>query len=259
MRILAFDSSGRIGSAALLSERGLEAELTLQVKRTHSEHLVPAVVQVLQTAGWRAADLDALAVTTGPGSFTGLRIGLGTAKAMAWALQKPLAAVGTLEAWAFGFLPVDGVVCPLLAARRGEVYAGVFCPRRDPEPGPAGPWAWPEQVGPLFSGPVDQFLHVLSQQRQSVLFCGDGLDYYRPALLQWAERFPQPVWLAPAAQNCLRAAWVGALGLKRLQTGEASDPRTLTAVYLRPSEAEVKAGLGAQTEGGEAGPLRCGP
>ena len=122
MRILALETSTLAGSAALLEGGRIVGESLLDVALTHSERLMAMVDRLIQDSGWRATDLEALAVSTGPGSFTGLRIGIATAKGLALALGVPVAPVPTLDALAWNLPFADALVCPLLDARKGEVY-----------------------------------------------------------------------------------------------------------------------------------------
>src|SRR6058998_2301943 len=126
MRVLAVETSTMSGGAALLDGERVVGEYILDVRITHSERLMVAVDQLLSDAGWSAGDLEGLAVAVGPGSFTGLRVGLSTVKGLALALSIPVAAVPTLDAMA-AMLPFAALpVCPVLDARKGEVYASLY-------------------------------------------------------------------------------------------------------------------------------------
>ena len=132
MTVFAVDSSSKAASAALLCDGVLRAESYADVGLTHSETLLELCDEVFRRAKLTPADVDLFAVTAGPGSFTGLRIGMGIIKGMAFAADKPCVAVPTLEAVAFGMCPTDRVVVPVCDARRGRVYCGAF--RCDGEP-----------------------------------------------------------------------------------------------------------------------------
>ncbi len=126
MRVLAVDTSTMAGGVALLDDDRIVGESLLDVRTTHSERLMVAVDRALGDAGWTAASLDGFAVAVGPGSFTGLRIGLAAVKGLAFALGRPIAAVPTLDAMAAGLAWASRPVCPVLEARKGEVFASLY-------------------------------------------------------------------------------------------------------------------------------------
>lgn len=249
MLILALDSSTRSGSVALARDGAPVAEYTLSVQRTHAERLLPTVARVLEDAGLSPADLDALAVTTGPGSFTGLRIALATAKGLAYALDRPVVGVSTLEALAYGVAGWAEVVCPLLDARRGEVYAAVYR---------SLPGGGVERLGDYLALPVaealDRLAQVLAQPGgrvgagARVAFVGNGAALHADLL---RERSGLRAVFPPEAVAALRASWVGALAWERLEKGESDPPGTLAPLYVRPPEAEAR---WAERQGKGAGP-----
>jgi tRNA threonylcarbamoyladenosine biosynthesis protein TsaB len=217
MRVLAVETSSLAGGVALLDEDRLVAEYLLDVSVTHSERLMAAVDHVLGDARWTARDLGALAVAIGPGSFTGLRIAVSTVKGLAFALGVPIAAVPTLDAMAAALPWAALPVCPVLDARKGEVYASLY--RWD---GAAMRREWdylalsPEALAARF--------------REPVLLAGDGAGSVRSPYAR----------LVPPPRRLPSPACVGALGLERLRRGETTTAAALTPFYLRPSEAELK-------------------
>src|SRR5690242_19383342 len=126
MRVLALETSTLAGGVALMDGERLVAEYVLDVGVTHSERLLAVIDRVLADARWAPRDLEGLAVSIGPGSFTGLRVGVSTVKGLAWALGLPIAAVPTLDAMAAAVPSSAWPVCPILTARRGEVYASLY-------------------------------------------------------------------------------------------------------------------------------------
>jgi tRNA threonylcarbamoyladenosine biosynthesis protein TsaB len=217
MRVLALEASTLAGGVALLDDDRLVAEYVLDVSLTHSERMLATIDRVLGDAGWTPADLDGLAVATGPGSFTGLRVAVSTVKGLALALSVPIAAVPTLDAMAaavpFACLPV----CAVIAARRNEVYACLY--------------RW----------------HEGTMRRQ--------WDYLALAPAALADRLSEPVILAgdgaalvvspharplPAPRRLPAPACVGILGLERLRSGDVVKPADLAPLYVRPPEAELK-------------------
>jgi tRNA threonylcarbamoyladenosine biosynthesis protein TsaB len=217
MRLLAVETSTLAGGVALLDGERLVAEYLLDVGIAHSERLMAAVDRVLADARWTARDLAGLAVAVGPGSFTGLRIAVSTVKGLALALRLPIAAVPTLDAMATAVPWASLPVCPVLDARKGEVYASRYhwedgVMRRD--------WEYvalpPEALAARLSEPT--------------LLIGDGaagIASVHGRLLPSPQRLPSP-------------ACVGALGLAQLRAGETVSAAALSPLYLRPSEAELK-------------------
>jgi tRNA threonylcarbamoyladenosine biosynthesis protein TsaB len=217
MRVLAVETSSLAGGVALLDDERLIAEYVLDVSVTHSERLMAAVDQVLGDARWTPRALDALAVAVGPGSFTGLRIAISTVKGLAVALGVPIAAVPTLEAIAVTLPWAALPVCPVLDARKGEVYASLF--RWDGE-------RMRREWDDLALAP-DALAARLSEP---VILLGDGATAVRSPharVLPSPRRVPSP-------------ACVGALGLERLRRGDTVAAAALAPIYLRPSEAELK-------------------
>jgi len=217
MRVLAVETSTLSGGAALLDGEWVVGEYVLDVRVTHSERLLTAIDQLLTDAGWSARDLEGLAVAVGPGSFTGLRVGLSTVKGLALALSIPVAAVPTLDAMAatlpFAALPV----CPVLDARKREVYASLY--RWD---GLAMRREWDY----LAIAPDD----LARRLDEPVIVLGDGAD----AIDSPFARRVRPPRRGPAP------AVVGALGQARLALGDTVPVAELAPIYLRPSEAELK-------------------
>lgn len=217
MRVLAIEASSLAGGVALLDEDRLVAEYVLDVRVTHSERLLAAVDRVLVDARWTPGALGGLAVAIGPGSFTGLRIALSTAKGLAVALGLPVAAVPTLDAMAAALPWAALPVCPVLDARKGEVYASCYrwvdgAPRRE--------WDY------LAASPSD----LAARLTEATLVVGDGaaaIDSPYARRLSSPCRLPSP-------------ACVGALGLERLRRGDTVAAAALAPLYLRPSEAELR-------------------
>ena len=217
MRVLAVETSTLSGGAALLDGERVVGEYTLDVRVTHSERLMAAIDQLLSDAGWTARELEGIAVTVGPGSFTGLRVGLSTVKGLALALAIPVAAVPTLDAMA-AMLPYAALpVCPVLDARKREVYASLY---RWDGLGMRRQWDY-------LAVTPDELARRL---REPVIVVGDGAEAIDSAFARRVE--PPRRGPAPAV--------VGALGRARLARGETVTVADLVPIYLRPSEAELK-------------------
>ncbi len=228
MIVLGIETSSLHGGVALVGPEGLIAEQVLNIELTYSERLLPAIHRVLADAGLTMADLGGLAVAIGPGSFTGLRIGLSTAKGLTVASGIPLVGVRTLRALAWGLPFCRHPICPILDARKGEVYCALF--RWDGanlvqmmEDAAMPPRALADRI----TGPT--------------VFLGDGVAAYGEVL---AEVLGARTIFPPPPFRGARPAAVAALGRERLQSGEQDDPAALTPRYLRPSEAELKRAAG---------------
>ncbi len=214
---MALDTSTLAGGAALLDGDRLVGEYTLNIRVTHSERVMAAVDRLLTDAGWRPSDLEGLAVSIGPGSFTGLRIGVSTAKGLGMALGLRIAPVPTLDAVAAG-LPFAALpVCPVLDARRGEVYASLY--RWD---GETARREWPY----LALSPAD----LAARFTEPVLLCGEGAVAVRSVFAR----------LAPPARRPGSPACVAEIGHAMLAAGQGVSPAELAPLYLRPSEVELK-------------------
>jgi tRNA threonylcarbamoyladenosine biosynthesis protein TsaB len=217
MRVLALETSTLAGGVALVDGERLVAEYVLDVSVTHSERLMAAVDRLLADARWAPRDLEGIAVSIGPGSFTGLRIGVSTAKGLAWALGVPIAAVPTLDAMA-ATLPWAALpVCPVLEARRAEVYASLY--RHDGD-GLRREWEY------LALAPAE----LAARLTEPTLLIGDGAA----GITSPHARRPPPPRRVPSP------ACVAVLGRERLRLGDSVGAAELTPLYLRPSQAELR-------------------
>ncbi|MCI8529663.1 MAG: tRNA (adenosine(37)-N6)-threonylcarbamoyltransferase complex dimerization subunit type 1 TsaB [Lachnospiraceae bacterium] len=234
MKILGLDSSGLVASVAVIEDDVLLAESTLDYKKTHSQTLLPMMDELRQRLDLDLNSLDAIAIASGPGSFTGLRIGAATAKGLGLALGKPLVEVPTLEGLAWNLWGSDRVVCPLMDARRNQVYTAAyeFVPVEESF----------RLCTILSQMPIDigEMLEKLNELGRKVLFLGDGVPVYHSVI---KERCKVPCAFAPAGSNRQRAASIAALGAVYFSLG-----RTVTAAehkpeYLRKSQAEREAQL----------------
>jgi tRNA threonylcarbamoyladenosine biosynthesis protein TsaB len=223
MYILGIETSTRTGSIAIVTEQAVVAQYSLNIEITHSERLMETVDRVLRDTGLGITDMDGFAVAIGPGSFTGLRIGLAAAKGLAFAREKPLAAVPTLRALAENIPFAAYPVCPLLTSRKNEVYAALY--RNDTG---SSVQITAETVVPV-SG-------IRSLITEKTVFVGEGaLQHHEniaSLLGDWAL-FAQPSSCLPSA------AKVAELGLAMIRSGVQADPDAVTPLYISRPEAEI--------------------
>lgn len=223
MIILGIETSTMTGSVAIIRGESLVAEFTLNTKTTHTERLLSAIDFVLQSAFMTIHDVDGIAVASGPGSFTGLRIGVTTAKSLAYSIQKPVVGISSLDALASQFLHSERLICPILDARKKEVYTAFY--RNEGA-----------SVQRLSDYAVIAPEKLLTEITEPVLFLGDGVAPYR---IQIETILGEQALFADAAHRFPRASLVAQLGSKRLLEGGHDDAFALTPYYLRKSDAEI--------------------
>jgi len=229
MKILAVDSSGLVASVAVVEDDILLAEYTMNYKKTHSQTLLPMLNEVKQMIDLDLYSVDAIAVASGPGSFTGLRIGSATVKGLGLALDKPIVEVPTLEGLAYNLCGTTHLVCPLMDARRNQVYTGVYGFEPDTE-------CWKMvTVKEQCAVDVTEILESLNELEQPVIFLGDGVPVYKE---QIGKLCKVPYTFAPAGMNRQRAASIGSLGVLYAKTGKTVTAAEHEPEYLRKSQAE---------------------
>lgn len=226
--VLAIDSATKVGSVALVNDHAVEGEYTLSVQRTHAERLMPAIERVMADAGRKPLDVGAVVVGTGPGSFTGLRIAISTAKGLSLATGCPVVGVSTLDAMAWGLAGFGGLICPMLDARRGEVYTALYTAEEHDVARRSDYLAVP--LGDLVSR-----IQQISLAR--VCFSGDAARLHHDKLL---ELFGERAVFPGDAHSVLRGSWLVEAARQRLDAGDFDDVAALAPLYVRPPEAEVK-------------------
>ena len=226
MRILAIESSAVTASVAIVTDEVLTAEYTINYKKTHSQTLLPMIAEICKMTETEVESLDLIAVSTGPGSFTGLRIGAATGKGLALASDKMMVEVPTLEALAYNLYGTDALICPMMDAKRRHLYTGVY------EFGADGVLQTVYQQN-LVS--YEELAVVLNQYSRKVIFIGDGISVAKDTL---KEQLTCPYAFAPAHMSTQRAASVAMSGLARYQSGKVVSAAELKPDYLRPSQAE---------------------
>lgn len=223
MFILGIETATRTGGVAIVSENGVLAEYTLNIEVTHSERLMSTVDRVFKDTGLRMASIDGFGVSIGPGSFTGLRIGLSTVKGLAFTTGKPVAAVPTLKALAWNTPHARYPVCPLLDARKKEVYAALY--RYD---GKELVQDLRETVLPL--------AELAERVAGEVLFTGEGARLFAGDI----ERlFAGRAHLAPRSATVPSAASIAEIALNMISVGRQTGPDGLSPMYIRRPEAEL--------------------
>ena len=225
MKILAVDSSGLVASVAIVEDDTLVAEYTINYKKTHSQTLLPMLDEIVKMTETDLQSVDAIAGAKGPGSFTGLRIGAATVKGLALTLDKPVIGVPTVEGLAMNLYGADALICPLMDARRNQVYTGIyqFCD------GELTVLEDQMAVG------IDQIIQMLNERNQSVIFLGDGVSVYREII---EEKMMVPFSFAPAHQNNQRAGAVGVRAMSYYKQGKTESADDFVPEYLRLSQAE---------------------
>lgn len=223
MYILGIETATKTGGVAIVSENGVLAEYTLNIEVTHSERLMSTVDRVLKATGFTLANIDGYGVSIGPGSFTGLRIGLSTIKGLAFATGKPVAAVPTLRALAWNIPFSRYPVCPLLDARKKEVYAGLY--RYD---GGNYVQEMPDAVISL--------AEMAGKIAGEILFTGEGARLFTGDI---QRSFGDRAHFAPLSSSVPSAASVAEIALMMLKAGQQTDPDELVPMYIRRPEAEV--------------------
>lgn len=225
MRVVGIDTSTASGSVGLINDEDVIAEHLLNLPVNHSERLLATIELVLREARWKMEEIDGWAITAGPGSFTGLRIGLSTVKGLAFATGKPVAGVPTLDALASQISPAPYLICPILDARKKEVYTAFyqyeegFTLRRRSDYQAIRPEDLVKKIG------------------EQTIFVGDGVKTYGDFL---RKSLPSFAIFPPSSLNVLHGARVAQWGLELLRRKEHSDLSAFVPIYVRPSEAEMK-------------------
>ena len=218
MKILVIDTSGPVCGTAVMDEEKVYSEFTAQNKNTHSASLMPMIEAALNAAGTEISGLDAVAAVMGPGSFTGVRIGVATAKGLAHGAGLPCIPVDALEALAASAGDFDGIICPIQDARAGQVYGAAF------------------RKGERLTGDapmkLEDYLDTVEKLGERFLFIGDGAPVHRKAV---TERMGEKAVFAPAYRGYLRPSAAGAIALSK---DESTDYLGLQATYLRPPNAQ---------------------
>lgn len=225
MRILAFDSSGLVATVAIMEDDVTLAEYTVNYKKTHSQTLLPMLDEIVKMIEFDLSTVDAIAVSGGPGSFTGLRIGAATAKGLGLALDKPLINIPTVDGLAYNLYGNTGLICPIMDARRNQVYTGLYRFEN-------GEFQVVEEQMAIA---VQDLVEKLNAYGEKVTFLGDGVPVYKNGLM---SELKVEHYFAPAHMNRQRATAVGALAMEYFKAGKVESAMEHKPDYLRLSQAE---------------------
>lgn len=226
MIVLASDTSTKKAHFALLEEGTLRTEVLVNTEKKHGETFLPAIEELLSKADREIDEVDLFVTTVGPGSFTGIRVGVSALKGLAFALDKPLVGVSTLETLAMNVSDSSITVCPMLDARRDEVYTALY--RFN------GEAKYPEKTGDERAVAPVEFLEDI---KGDIVFLGDGAIRYEELI---RKTVPKRSFFVPSCQNDIRAGAAGLLGLHKFRRGDFVDAALLKPRYLRLSYAEMK-------------------
>lgn len=225
MKIIAIDSSGLVASVAVLEDESMIAEYTVNYKITHSQTLLPMLEDVCKMIELDLETIDAIAVAKGPGSFTGLRIGSATAKGLGLALNKPIVGVPTVDALSYNLWGSDKLICPIMDARRNQVYTGLY-----------------EFIGnthkvimPQDACDIMDIINRINELGRPVVFLGDGVPVYKNVI---ADNAKVAVSFAPAHMSRQRAGALGVLAFNYIKEGIIETAAEHKPDYLRLSQAE---------------------
>lgn len=231
MRILAIDSSGLVATVAVVEEENeiskTIAEYTINYKKTHSQTLLPMLDEIVKMTDMNLDTIDAIAVAGGPGSFTGLRIGSATAKGLGLALKKPLIHIPTVDGLAYNLCYTDRIICPIMDARRNQVYTGIYQMDGDKL----------QVLEAQMAVEIDELAKKLCTYGKPVIFLGDGVPVHKDRL-EKELMTNHDIAFAPAYMNQQRAAAVGMLGIQYYKEGKTETAMEHKPDYLRVSQAE---------------------
>lgn len=222
MKILSIDSATESASCAVIDDDKLLGEITFNYKKQHSAILMPMIDTLLKNTELTLSDIDGFAISKGPGSFTGLRIGMATIKGFAQATKKPLICVSTLDALAYNLAYTPGIICPILDALRGNVYTALYKFEGESL----------VQISDYMVISIDELIELIDNK--PVTFIGDGIFKFKEKLASSLTS----ISFAPANLNLAKASSLGELGLKLLSKGISDDLYSAAPIYLRQSQAE---------------------
>ena len=224
MLVLSVDSSYSTATCALIKDDKILAEIYLNDKKQHSVILMRLIDSILKEYEIDINDIDAFIISRGPGSFTGLRIGMATLKGLAFASKKPLISVSTLDALAYNSISFQGIICPIMDALRDNIYTCLYKNENN-------------NLTPLIKEQclnINELVTILKEQTLPIIFIGDGVAKHKEFL---QENIPNS-FFAPNHSNFPKASSVGELGIKKINDGVIENIDSINPIYLRKSQAE---------------------
>lgn len=229
MITLSIDSSSKVATVALMKDENLLSEITLNDKREHSVILMSVIEDLLKYNNLTINDIDGYIISKGPGSFTGLRIGMATVKGLSFGSKKPYVSISSLDALAFSVSEFDGLICPIMDALRNSVYTSLYKSNINSDTKTVSL----EKLTDYSALDLDELIELIKSKNEKVIFIGDGLDKYKDYLI---ENCPNS-YFPPNNLNLVRASSLGELGIILLKNGIYDDPNS-TPFYLKKPQAE---------------------
>ena len=223
MIVLSMDSSSLVTTVALLKDEHLLGEFTLNFKREHSVILMEKIEMLLKDCNIDISEVDGFVVSKGPGSFTGLRIGMATVKGLSMGSNKPYLSISSLDALAYSLVNFDGIICPIMDALRDSVFTCMYEFSNEEL----------SKIIDYSALSLDELVEVLQQKDEPVIFTGDGVYKYKEYLL---EKLPNAKF-APNHLSVVRASALGELGMELLRKGQYDDMNS-SPLYLKKPQAE---------------------
>lgn len=225
MKVLAVDTSSLVAAVAVVDNSRVLGEYSINHKKTHSQKLMPMIKEIMESLELSPNDIDIYAASSGPGSFTGLRIGITTIKAIAFAAQKPVISVPTLDALAYN-IPIPGVIiCPIMDARNSQVYSALYKLEK----------GFPAKITEYMGVPIAELVQIIKGKNSSAVFTGDAVEMHKDFLKSELE---DKCEFAPGNLLLQRGSSVAQIALKMASEGLLENCFDMAPFYLRKSQAE---------------------
>ncbi len=227
MKVLAVDTSSVIAAVAVMEDGVILGEYILNNIKKHSQKLIPMISGIMEDIDFIPKDIDVFAVCTGPGSFTGLRIGITTVKAMAYAVQKPVVGITSLDILAFNLPMTDKLICPIIDARNNQVYTAVYLWKDGKQ----------KRISDYMGIHINELADLLKLKNKGVIFTGDAVDIYKEYFI---GRLAENCMISPGSHRLQRASILALLAFEGMSVGLGQKSEDIVPFYLRKSSAEIK-------------------
>jgi tRNA threonylcarbamoyladenosine biosynthesis protein TsaB len=227
MKALAVDTSSVIAAVAVMEDGVILGEYILNNIKKHSQKLIPMISGIMKDIDIVPKDIDVFAACTGPGSFTGLRIGITTVKAMAYAVQKPVVGIPSLDILAFNIPMTDKLICPMIDARNNQVYTAVYLWKGEKQ----------KRISDYMGIHINELADLLRSKNKEVIFTGDAVDIYKKYFIR---ELGSACMISPGSHRLQRASTLALLALGGMTEGLRQKSEDLIPFYLRKSSAEIK-------------------